>query len=154
LRQEDRQHGVGVVHVADQVALDHALVVSQRHVLVSADHADPDAAEPQIDPAQRIAHFAGQAGDGAGIGGVEHFDLCRAPGVQARTGDFLEPGLAARDEHQPRALFGERDRGGGADAARCAGNHHAQACAVGWVVGGLAHVAVRSVGAWRGPVSS
>jgi hypothetical protein len=113
------------MHVAQQIGLDYAPVVLDRHVLEAANDTHADAAEPDVDAAEHIPCLDREAGDGIGIGDIDDMDVGNATGLRAAPGDVLEPGLASRreDELDPRRREG--NRGGRADPARTAGDDDA-----------------------------
>ncbi len=91
LRQEDRQHGMGFVHVRGQIGVDDAGVILDGHLLEPADHPDPDAAEPQVDAVEHLLRRLGEGGDRRRVGDVQHLRLRRAAGGATACGDIGQP---------------------------------------------------------------
>ena len=85
LLQEDRQDGMGIVHMADQVGADNLPVRLDQRLLETADSADTDIADPDIDAAKGICLF-GKGVDGCGIGNIGHdrYRLAARPAKPSR----------------------------------------------------------------------
>ena len=117
-----RQRGLGAVHLAEQVHLQHAGELLGGCVVEPGDEQDPGHLHPGVEPAVGLH---GAVGDGLDLGGVGDVGDDRR-GRAARLLDLVhqraQPGLAAGGDHDRGALLGEPQRGGAADAAR--GAHH------------------------------
>jgi hypothetical protein len=96
LREEDRQYGMDVVHVGDEVHIDDTGVICDWHVFVPAEHTDAFAAEPKVNATKQIARLGGECGHCACVSAIYRSDDCAAASFDAAMRDVVQRVLAAR----------------------------------------------------------
>jgi hypothetical protein len=120
LLAEDAHRRHRAVDGAEQVGVDDALVHALGDLLERAEHVDAGVVDPDVDPVVGRDGRRREGVDLAGLGDVGGHD--GHPRALAAQRELLERGGVAGGEDQLRPGLGERDGGGGPDAARGSGD--------------------------------